>query len=137
RDPSREVVEHEVDDPRLDHAAAVSRAPRARPLAGRDREALRQARGPGVSSAEDTTSDLNARIDTIEEAYEFFLAYASQGLPSDAGSDTGRQARHHLQRCDQALHGLAGAFTQRVEDLGLQPKAPYDAFIAVIDRDAK
>ena len=43
-----------------------------------------------MSTAEDLTTELNARIDTIEEAYEYFLAYASQGLPSDTGSDTGR-----------------------------------------------
>jgi hypothetical protein len=90
-----------------------------------------------VSSTEDINTDLSARIDTIEEAYEFFLAYASQGLPSDAGSDTGRQARHYLQRCDTALHGLAGAFTGYIKQLGLVPAAPYDAFIDVIDRDAK
>ena len=90
-----------------------------------------------MSSTEDINTDLSARIDTIEEAYEFFLAYASQGLPSDAGSETGRQARHYLQRCDNALHGLAGAFTGYIKQLNVQPTAPYDAFIDVIDRDAK
>ena len=83
------------------------------------------------------STDLNARIDTIEEAYEYFLAYASQGLPSDAGSDTGRQAREHIQRCDAALSGLAGVFTRYIEERQLQPTAPYDAFIAVIERDAR
>jgi hypothetical protein len=87
-------------------------------------------------SAEQIQTDLNARIDTIEEAYEFFLAYASQGLPT-GDHETGRQARHYLQRCDTALSGLAGAFTRAVEERGLQPKAPYDEFIDVIDRDAK
>jgi hypothetical protein len=89
-----------------------------------------------VSAAEDLTTELNARIDTIEEAYEYFLAYASQGLPSDAGSDPGRQARQQLQRCDTALSGLAGVFTRYVEQEKLLPTAPYDAFIAVIERDA-
>ena len=89
-----------------------------------------------MSAAEDLTTDLNARIDTIEEAYEYFLAYASQGLPSDAGSDPGRQARQQLQRCDTALSGLAGVFTRYVEQEKLLPTAPYDAFIAVIERDA-
>ena len=90
-----------------------------------------------MSAVEDLKTDLAARIDTIEEAYEFFLAYASQGLSSDAGSDTGRQARQYLQRCDIALSGLGGVFTRYVEQQGLQPTAPYDAFIAVIDRDAR
>jgi hypothetical protein len=88
-------------------------------------------------SAEEVLAELNGRIDTIEEAYEFMLAYASQGLSSDQGSDTGRQAREYLKRCDTALSGLAGVFTRSVERQGLQPTAPYDAFIAVIDRDAR
>ena len=37
RGAAREVVDHEVDDLRLDHAAAVPRASRAEPLAGRHR----------------------------------------------------------------------------------------------------
>ena len=90
-----------------------------------------------MSAAEDLKTELDARIDTIEEAYEFFLAYASQGLPSDAGSDTGRQARQYLQRCDTALNGLGGVFTRYVEQQGLLPTAAYDGFIAVIDRDAR
>ena len=90
-----------------------------------------------MSAAEDLKTELDARIDTIEEAYEFFLAYASQGLPSDAGSETGRQARQYLQRCDTALNGLGGVLTRYVEQQGLLPTAPYDAFIAVLDRDAR
>ena len=89
-----------------------------------------------MSAAENLTTELNARIDTIEEAYEYFLAYASQGLPSDTDNDPGRQARQQLQRCDTALSGLAGVFTRYVEQEKLLPTAPYDAFIAVIERDA-
>src|SRR5262245_66018477 len=100
------MVDHEVDDPGLDYAAPVPRASRAEPLAGRERSIAGQTGGPGVSAAEDLTTDLNARIDIIEEAYEYFLAYASQGLPSDPGSDTGRQARQKLQRCNAALRRL-------------------------------
>ena len=89
-----------------------------------------------MSQAE-TVAELGSRINIIEEAYEFMLAYASQGLSSDQGTDTGRQAREYLKRCDTALSGLAGVFTRNVEQQGLQPTAPYDAFIAVIERDAK
>ena len=90
-----------------------------------------------MSAVEDLKTDLAARIDTIEEAYEFFLAYASQGLPSDAGSDTGRQARQYLQRCDTALNGLGDVLTRYVEQQGLAPAASYLGFIGVIDRDAR
>src|SRR5437588_1401712 len=130
------MVDHEGDDPRLDYAAAVPRAPRAEPLAGERRRFERdEARGPGVS-AEQVQTELSARIDTIEEAYEFFLAYASQGLPS-GDHDNGRQARNYLERCDAALSGLAGVFTRCVEERRLHPAAAYDGFIDVIDRDAK
>jgi hypothetical protein len=36
------------------------------------------------------------RCDAIEECYEFKLAYAGQGLPSDAGSQAGSQVREFL-----------------------------------------
>src|SRR5204862_4119180 len=85
----------------------------------------------------DPLAGFRARCDTIEEAYEFFLAYASQGLPSDHGSDTGRQARDFLRRCDHALEGLADVLTDAVARLGSGDAAPYRAFIKVIDRDAR
>ena len=82
-------------------------------------------------------AELNSRIDVIEEAYEFMLAYASQGLSSDQGSDTGRQAREYLHRCDAALTNFGEFLTRFTERVGLEPAAPYLAFIAVIDRDAR
>ena len=88
-------------------------------------------------SAADALAELNARIDTIEEAYEFFLAYASQGLPSDQGSDTGRQARNYLQRCDGVLTAFGDFLNGFVDRLGVGDAAPYRAFIEVIDADAR
>jgi len=88
-------------------------------------------------SAAEVLAELNARIDIIEEAYEFFLAYASQGLPSDQGSDTGRQAREYLTRCNAALTGLGEFLTGFIGRLGVDPAAPYLGFINVIDHDAK
>jgi hypothetical protein len=88
-------------------------------------------------SAAENLEELNSRINTIEEAYEFMLAYASQGLSSDQGSDTGRQAREYLHRCDTALTDFGEFLTRFTERLGLEPAAPYLAFIAVIDRDAR
>lgn len=88
-----------------------------------------------MSAAEGLT-ELNARIDIIEEAYEFLLAYASQGLPSDIGSDTGRQAREYLKRCDGALTSFGEFLTAFIGRLGIEPAAPYLGFIKVVDSDA-
>jgi len=89
-----------------------------------------------VSQA-DTVAELSSRINIIEEAYEFMLAYASQGLSSDADNDTGRQAREYLQRCDTALADFGAFLIGFIERLALEPLAAYRAFIAVIDRDAR
>lgn len=93
--------------------------------------------GDSPDNAADVTATFRARCDTIEEAYEFFLAYASQGLPSDRGSDTGRQAREFLRRSDDALEGLGDVLTTCVDRLGGPAADAYRAFIRVIDRDAR
>ena len=80
--------------------------------------------------------ELKARCERIEECYEFMLAYAAQGLPGDQGSKTGGQLRVFLERCDEALTGLANLFRQIVGQEHLQPADRYHAFIAVLDRDA-
>jgi len=88
-------------------------------------------------SAAEVPAELDARIDVIEEAYEFLLAYASQGLSSDQGSDTGRQAREYLKRCDGALTGFGEFLTAFIGKLGVDPAAPYLGFVEVIDGDAR
>jgi hypothetical protein len=89
-----------------------------------------------VSASDTARADFGARCDTIEEAYEYFLAYASQGLPSDQGSANGRQVREYLTRCEAALRTLGETATALVEQLGVDP-APYRAFLDVIARDAR
>ncbi len=65
------------------------------------------------------------RCDAIEECYEFMLAYAAQGLPSD---ETSPRVREFLRRAVSALHGLAESCRVAVKS---------SAFLAVLDRDAR
>ncbi len=88
-------------------------------------------------SQTEVLAELSSRINIIEEAYEFMLAYASQGLSTDQGNDTGRQAREYLKKCDAALNDFGKFLTDFIDRLGLEPAAPYRAFISVIDRDAR
>ena len=81
-------------------------------------------------------NELKDRCSRIEEAYEFMLAYAAQGLPSEPGTGTGSQIRSMLTVCSNSLTGLADLFTQIVRHDKLEPKATYDNFIAVLARDA-
>ncbi len=38
-------------------------------------------------------ANIEERCNAVEECYEFMLAYAAQGLPSDEGSQSGGQVR--------------------------------------------
>ena len=81
-------------------------------------------------------TELKDRCARIEEAYEFMLAYAAQGLRTEPGSGTGSQVRSMLTVCNNSLTGLADLFTKIVKADTLEPKRAYDNFIAVLERDA-
>ncbi len=78
-------------------------------------------------------TEIEERCDAIEECYEFMLGYAGKGFPSDEGS----QVRYHLQRAVQGLSGLAKTAGILVEKQRLEPAGKYQAFLAVLDRDAR
>lgn len=77
-----------------------------------------------------TSSDLSQRIDTIERAYEYLLAYAAQGRQNEVGTE----ARVALERMHEALDGLAALAAQ-----SLQGTAEYDLapFMNALDNDAR
>jgi hypothetical protein len=81
-------------------------------------------------------ADLSERCDTIEECYEFMLAYAAQGLPSDEGSRSGGQIREYLGRAVKAISGLADSCATALKQERLDPAEKYRAFFAVLQRDA-
>ena len=76
--------------------------------------------------------DLKARIDVIEEGYEFFLAYAAQGLADDSAAKAGKQLRDYLRHYDEALDGLAEAFRPHLPD-----GDATEAALEVLKRDAE
>jgi hypothetical protein len=82
-------------------------------------------------------TEISNRCDTVEECYEFLLAYAAQGLPSDQGSKSGARVRDSLQNAVRALTGLAETFALAVKEESLEPVDKYLEFFAVLDRDAR
>ena len=80
---------------------------------------------------------LNARCNTVEEAYEFMLAYAGQGLTSDSGSAKGTQVREYLGKAEVALGGLSDFIAAFPENADGESLATYTAFFKVIDQDAR
>src|ERR1019366_6584183 len=82
-------------------------------------------------------AEISNRCNAVEECYEFLLAYAAQGLPSDQGSKSGGQVREFLHRAVKALAGLAETCAMAVKEEGLEPAEKYLAFFAVLDRDTR
>ena len=81
-------------------------------------------------------NSLGDRCNVIEECYEFMLAYAAQGLPSDQESQSGTQLREFLHRAVDAVSGLAGSYLAAVTQEDVEPADRYQAFLAVLERDA-
>ncbi len=81
------------------------------------------------------TDSLAGRIDTLEEFYEFMLAYAAQGRLGDEEAP-GFDLRDYLERADAALDGLAQAAHAAVADFDGADAAEYAEFIKVLVDDA-
>jgi hypothetical protein len=76
-------------------------------------------------------SALADRIDAIEAAYEFMLAYAAQGRLGTEGGAADEELRQHLGRAVAALDGLVGACRAEAG-----AAAELAAFLEVLSADA-
>ena len=66
-----------------------------------------------------TAKRMRDAFDTIEEAYEFMLAYAAQGRRSEAADGAGpSQIRRYLQRFHEAAEDLLGEIDALPDDGG-------------------
>jgi hypothetical protein len=86
-----------------------------------------------VSASRD---DLKARIDAIEGGYEFFLAYAAQGLTTDQGARSSGELRSFLGKMEAALDGLAGVFRTVAKEDQSAPEGAWEDLIGVLETDA-
>lgn len=73
------------------------------------------------------------RIDAIESSYEFFLAYAAQGLTTDQGAKSGGQLREFLGKLEHALDGLADLVGEVVGSA--EPADAWSGMIATLRAD--
>jgi hypothetical protein len=82
-------------------------------------------------------TEIEKHCETIEECYEFTLSYAARGLPGEQGGEAGGQLRMHLTRAVDAMRNLAQSYAQAIEQEQLAPPEKYQAFFAVLKRDAE
>jgi hypothetical protein len=81
--------------------------------------------------------ELEQISERIEECYEFTLSYAARGLAGEDGAEQTRQVRDHLTRAVEAMRALDASCREAVAREKLKPKEKYDAFFAVMQRDAE
>jgi len=79
---------------------------------------------------------LDSRIDQIESAYEFMLAYAAQGHESTAGTAEGQEITDYLMGIDQALSGLGETIRAAAEEKNADSHLTYLSFIEALESDA-
>ncbi len=75
------------------------------------------------------------RIDTIESAYEFMLAYAAQGRRGTEGGPS-EEIRGYLERLRDALDGLATACASAMGE-GSEGAKAFERFRPTLERDAE
>jgi hypothetical protein len=80
--------------------------------------------------------DLRRRLDTVESAYEYMLAFAAQGLPADGGGREPGRIRGELDALAAALDGLASAFEHFVSAERVAGRDAHHAFDRVLADDA-
>jgi hypothetical protein len=80
---------------------------------------------------------LDQLSERIEECYEFTLSYAARGFAGDDSHEQTRQVRDHLTRAVDAMRGLDAACRETIAREQLEPKAAYEAFFVVMQRDAQ
>jgi hypothetical protein len=81
--------------------------------------------------------ELTRRIHAVEEAYEFMLAYAAQGLSGDAAARADGQVRGLMTAAAEGLRGMGALVTAIVRERKLDVPEKYGAFREVLDRDAQ
>jgi hypothetical protein len=83
--------------------------------------------------AEKGEPTLAERIEAVEQAYEFMLAYAAQGREDEGGGSV----RQFLERAAAALEGLAAVAAASPHPPDARSRQAFAAFLEVLDDDAR
>jgi hypothetical protein len=83
--------------------------------------------------AEKSKPTLVERIEAVEQAYEFMLAYAAQGREEEGGDPV----RQSLERAAAALEGLGAAAAASLHPQNVTLRQAFVAFLEILDDDAR
>jgi hypothetical protein len=85
-----------------------------------------------IEPPQSTVMELAERIDAIEEAYEFMLAYAAQGRRDERAA--GPSIRAYLEKIDKAVEGLCETAIDEAQGANANG---YTELIEVLEADAR
>jgi hypothetical protein len=81
--------------------------------------------------------ELRESIDAVEGAYEFFLAYAAQGIRGEQdGVRYSGQLRQHLDGIGNAVSGLGETLTRLLSEEDLHAPDRFRALAEIVSADA-
>lgn len=80
---------------------------------------------------------LEERIDAIESAYEFMLAYAAQGRQTDQGGGAASELRDYLRTMETGLEGLGRAIADEVAASAGGDRVSFQPFLDAARLDAE
>jgi hypothetical protein len=86
--------------------------------------------------SEGRAMDLDQRIDAVESAYEFMLAYAAQGRQTDQGAGAASDLRDYLRKMEAGLEGLGEAIAARLGESGGVAAESFQPFLDAANQDA-
>jgi hypothetical protein len=82
-------------------------------------------------------NELSQRIDKIEAAYEFMLAYAAQGHESDKDTGQGQDIRQYLTDIEVAADGLSAITNIVAEEKNGDDAKRFASFFDALESDAQ
>ena len=81
--------------------------------------------------------DLEQRIDAIESAYEFMLAYAAQGRQTDQGPGAASELRDYLRKMEAGLQGLGARVVDALGEVSPESLDACRPFVEAAGQDAE
>jgi len=90
-----------------------------------------------MTEATGPRAELDQAIDVIEGGYEYLLAYAAQGRPTDRGASPAADLRAHLGRMSAALEALPARVRNCAQASAAELPDAGEAYLAAVESDAR
>ena len=92
---------------------------------------------PGKGEADGAVADLQAHIESAEEAYEFLISYAGRGLDREQPAGTSEEVRTYLEQLDAAMAGGHEAALAVADEHDVDGEEHYRGLLATMGEEVE